>query len=186
MSNFDFVFSLFSLLLGLSLAEVLGGFARTIQKRRKVRIGWQTPLLGLIVLLDVSSFWLVGWALRDAIPIQYFAMMCGLVICGLYYLVASLVFPHDLDEWPDLDAYYEAHKRVVIGGAIGCNALALAGALALGLNPLASLDNQLAIGLFVASAVALVLAKSTRANIALLAFMALQYPVRAVLEMMGW
>ena len=69
---------------------------------------------------------------------------------------------------------------------IGCNALALAGAMALGLNPLASLHNQLAIGLFAASAVALVLTKSRRANIALLAFMALQYPASAVLEMMGW
>lgn len=61
MSNFDFVFTLFGLLLGLSLAEVLGGFGRALQKRRKVRIGWLTPLLGLVVLLDVSSFWLVAW-----------------------------------------------------------------------------------------------------------------------------
>jgi hypothetical protein len=186
MSNFDFVFSLFSLLLGLSLAEVLGGFARTIQKRGRIRIGWPTPLLGLIVLLDVASFWLVAWALRDAIPIQYFPMLCGLVICGLYYLVASLVFPHDLDEWSDLDAYYAAHKRAVIAGVIGCNALALAGALALGINPMASVHNQVALALFLASVAALVLAKGKRANAALLAFIALQYPASAWLQMIGW
>ena len=43
MSNFEFVFSLFGLLLGLALAEVLGGFGTAIQHRRKVKIGWLTP-----------------------------------------------------------------------------------------------------------------------------------------------
>ena len=33
MSTFEFVFSLFGLLLGLSLAEVLGGFARAARGR---------------------------------------------------------------------------------------------------------------------------------------------------------
>ena len=186
MTNFEFVFSLFGLLLGLSLAEVLGGFGRAVQKRGKVRIGWLTPLLGLIVLLDVSSFWLVAWAMRDSIPSQYFPMLCGLMICGLYYLVATLVFPHDLDEWPDLDPYYFAHKWQVIGGAIGCNALALAAELALGINPLATVHVQLSVALFLASAAALVLARGKRANLALLVFMALQYPVGAWLQMIGW
>ena len=186
MTSFEFVFSLFGLLLGLSLAEVLGGFGRAVQKRRKLRLGWLTPLLGLIVLLDVSSFWLVAWAMRDAIPIQYFPMMCGLVICGLYYLVATLVFPHDFDDWPDLDPYYFAHKRQVIGGTLGCNLLALIGLAALGIAPLATLHAQISVSIFVASAAALALARSERANLALLVFMALQYPVGAWLQMIGW
>jgi hypothetical protein len=33
MSDFEFIFSLFGLLLGLSLAEVLGGLARAIEAR---------------------------------------------------------------------------------------------------------------------------------------------------------
>jgi hypothetical protein len=186
MTSFEFVFSLFGLLLGLSLAEILGGFGRALQKRRKLRIGWLTPLLGVIVLLDVSSFWLVAWAARDAIPIHYFPMMCGLVICGLYYLVATLVFPHDFDDWPDLDSYYFAHKWQVIGGVLGCNLLALAGLAALGIAPLGTLHIQIAVPVFLASAAALVLSSNKRANLALLAFMALQYPVGALLQMIGW
>jgi hypothetical protein len=185
-SNFEFVFSLFGLLLGLSLAKVLGGFGRTVQKRRKVRIGWLTPMLGLIVLLDICSFWLLAWALRTAIPVEYVPMMCGLVICGLYYLVATLVFPDDLDEWPDLDAYYVAHKRRVIGGVIGCNALALGAEWALGINLVSSVHNRASVAVFVASAAALVLAKGKRANVGLLAFVALQYPVGAWLRTIGW
>lgn len=61
MAPFDFIFALFGLLLGLSLAEVLSGFARAIQARlepgRALRLGWLTPLLGAFVLLDLLSFW---------------------------------------------------------------------------------------------------------------------------------
>ncbi|MBC7985563.1 MAG: hypothetical protein H7X93_02680 [Sphingomonadaceae bacterium] len=185
MTGFEFVFSLFALLLGLSVAEVLGGFARAVQKRRKIRIGWLAPLLGLVVVLDVSSYWLVAWAIRDVIPIDYFPMMCGIVICGLYYLVASLVFPHDLDEWPELDAYYFEHKWQVVYGVLGCNALALGAVMTLGLNPLASLHSQIAVALFLASAIALVRVADKRWNIALLVFMALQYPVSSALRMVG-
>ena len=39
MTAFEFVFSLFGLLLGLSLAEVLGGLARTLKQWRLVRPG---------------------------------------------------------------------------------------------------------------------------------------------------
>ena len=60
MSNFEFVFSLFGLLLGLALAEVLGGLGTAIQSRRKVRIGWLTPLLGLVIALDLTSFWTIA------------------------------------------------------------------------------------------------------------------------------
>ena len=43
MDAFNFVFSLFGLLLGLALAEVLGGFGTAMDSRRELRIGWLTP-----------------------------------------------------------------------------------------------------------------------------------------------
>lgn len=182
MTNFEFVFSLFGLLLGLSLAELLGGFARSLQRRPKLRIGWLLPLLGLLILLDVASFWMVAWSVRDAVPIDYFPLMVGLLICCLYYLVASLVFPHDLDEWPDLDEYYFQHRRQVIGGMILCNGLALAGVAALGVSPVATLPDTLSIALFLVSAAALVLVRGRRASLALLIFVVLQYPLGAIIR----
>jgi hypothetical protein len=112
MSSFEFVFSLFGLVLGLALAEVLGGFGSAIQSRRRHRVGWLTPLLGLFVALDLASFWILAWSIRDDIPADYFSMMAGLLITSLYYLVARLVFPGDREEWPDLDVYYFAHQEV--------------------------------------------------------------------------
>ena len=185
MTNFEFVFSLFGLLLGLSLAELLGGFGRAVQRRAKIRIGWLLPLLGLLILLDVSSFWLVAWSVRDVVPIAYFPMMIGLLICCLYYLVATLVFPHDLAEWPVLDDYYFAHRGQVIGGMILCNLLAVTGVMALGVSPLSDRHDQISSLIFLVSAAALLLARGKRANLALLIFIVLQYPIGAAIKMIS-
>ncbi|HET9144610.1 MAG TPA: hypothetical protein VFN81_00775, partial [Sphingomicrobium sp.] len=62
MDAFGFVFSLFAIVLGLSLAKVLEGFARALKRRRIVHLGWLTPMLAIFVMLDLTSFWEFGWA----------------------------------------------------------------------------------------------------------------------------
>src|SRR3954447_22019746 len=62
MSVFEFVFSLYSLLFGLALAQVFAGLGNTLQERHKIKIGWPTPLLGLFLTIDRPSFWAVGAA----------------------------------------------------------------------------------------------------------------------------
>ena len=57
MDAFNFAFSLFAIILGLSLVEVLTGFSRALRHRRVVHLGWLTPLLALFVMLDLTSFW---------------------------------------------------------------------------------------------------------------------------------
>ena len=121
MTHFEFVFSLFGLLLGLSLAEVLGGAVRTLKARRRVRVGWLTPLLGLFVMLDLVSFWMGAWSAQAMIPATYPALLTGLAITGLYYMAATLVFPDDVEKWPDFDAYYFEHRRQVLVGIWLCN-----------------------------------------------------------------
>ena len=113
MSQFEFVFSLFGLLLGFSLVEVLSGLVRTLQlggplrrhADRRVRIGWLTPLLGLFVLVDLTSFWNIAWRSRDAIPANFGTMLLGVAVTGLYYFSASMVFPDKPEEWPDFDEW---------------------------------------------------------------------------------
>ncbi len=57
MSAFEFFFSFYGLLLGLSVAELVGGFARVLHERQRVRFGWLTPLLALFVAVDLVTFW---------------------------------------------------------------------------------------------------------------------------------
>ncbi|MDF7777571.1 hypothetical protein P1X14_20110 [Sphingomonas sp. AOB5] len=119
MSQFEFIFTLFGLLLGLSIAEVLGGFARAIEARLKpdtaVRIGWLVPLLGVFVLLDLLSFWTAAWVTRDLVSISGLSLMAITCFAGAYYLAARLVFPREPEETPDFDAHFFRMRRIVLG-----------------------------------------------------------------------
>jgi hypothetical protein len=119
MSDFEFIFALYGLLLGLSLAEVLGGLAKAIEARRRpgspVRIGWLTPLLGAFVMLDLLSFWQAAWTVRDLVLVSGKALMAITIFASAYYLAAHLVFPRDIDEQHDFDAHFFRVRRVVIG-----------------------------------------------------------------------
>lgn len=118
MSGFDLMFAMFGLLLGLAVSEVLGGMARTIKMRRKAHVGWLTPLLGLVVLLHLNNFWWTAYALRTVIDINAATLLIVLALVGGYYLVSTLIFPDDPEQWPDFDLYYDRHNRIIVGAMI--------------------------------------------------------------------
>jgi hypothetical protein len=185
MSEFEFVFTLFGLVLGLALAEIFGGLRTAIQSRRKIRIGVLTPLLGLIVAFDLVSFWLAFWYVGEAIPANSISMIGGLVITGVYYLVAGLVFPGDPAEWPDYDSYFFGHKQLVFGGIVLCNALGMAGQSATGAyDPFATLFSTFATLSFFALMILAIWLPGRRANVALLAFIAAMYPVFSIADLL--
>ncbi len=135
MTEFDIMFAMFGLLVGLAIAEVLGGFARVLRMRRRARIGWLTPLLGLVVLFDLNAFWITAWTLREVVTINSGTQTLVLLLVGGYYLVATLIFPDDPDEWPDFDAWYDRHNRIVLGGMISINLALLAISVAIAMDP---------------------------------------------------
>src|SRR6059058_1894311 len=126
MDAFNFAFSLFAIILGLSLVEVLKGFARALKRRRAVHLGWLTPLLALFVMLDLASFWEFGWGSRRFLTPQYGVLLIGLLMCGLYYLAASLVFPGEFGDRADFDAHYVQHRRQVMGAIFICDMIEMA------------------------------------------------------------
>ena len=186
MTVFEFVFSLYSLLFGLALAKVFGGFGNTLQERHKLKVGWLTPLLGLFVILDLTSFWEIGWQLRDAFQRPYFLLLvAGVLLAGLYYLAAQLVFPRDFVEWPDFDVYYARHKQWVLGGILICNAAAIVLLLrvkgAFFRSPL-GFANDLT---YFVLLIALLAVRNKRANVVLLLLMLARYAVFPLLGFLG-
>lgn len=134
MDAFNFAFSLFAIILGLSLVEVLTGFARALRRRRGARsvgldgtshpnahLGWLTPMLAIFVMLDLTSFWEWVWSGRRLINPGYGILLIGLLVCGLYYLAASIVFPGEFGDRADFDAHYLGHRRQVLGAVLVCN-----------------------------------------------------------------
>ena len=119
MNDFEFMFALFGLLLGLSIAEVLGGAARSIEERLQPRpgwrIGWLTPLLAAFVLLDLLSFWNAAWTVRSLDKVSGESLMLVTAFASAYYMAARLVFPRDLDGLDDLDTHFFRVRRIVLG-----------------------------------------------------------------------
>lgn len=111
-------FGLYGLVLGLAITEVLGGFSRMLRHRGRTRIGWQAPLLGAVVLLDLTTFWMDAYLNRAIIPVTQMTLFVTVALVGCYYLIAGLVFPDDFAECPDLDDHYARHVRTISGGML--------------------------------------------------------------------
>ena len=126
MTPFEFIFPLFGLLIGLSYAEVLGGLARAIKAPGEVRIGWLTPLLGLMLLINLTMFWYASWNFRDAELPTREGLLQMLGMSGAYYLAASMLFPQAVEPGFDLDRHFMDNKRVAMLAIAACNTFGLA------------------------------------------------------------
>ncbi len=128
MSAFEFFFSFYGLLLGLSVAELVGGFARVLHRRRAVRFGWLTPLLAVFVAVDIVTFWNQAWVLFRFAPFNMALLVIGLAVAAVFYVAASVTFPgRDTDESStDLDDHFWAHRRTVFLCVLIANLIVMA------------------------------------------------------------
>lgn len=181
MSEFEFAFSLFGLLLGLALAEGLGGLAKALKASHKVRIGWLTALLGIFVSCDVVTFWVYGWGMRELVAFTWPTLFAGFLVTATYYVAASLIFPDDPEEWGDLDSHFWKQRSKVLAGVFLCNLALLGVALSLGLMPAPTSLRTLIIvwGIFPLTAIAAI-SKSRGVVIAALVALILLYPLSIV------
>ena len=97
MSAFEFFFSFYGLLLGLSVAVIATGAARAFKHRKTVRVGWLTTLLATFVALDIATFWDAAWNNFRHLSFSYGLIVAGLVIATVYFIAASLLFPEPED-----------------------------------------------------------------------------------------
>ena len=187
MDAFNFAFSLFAIVLGLSLVEVLTGFARALRRRRVVHLGWLTPMVAMFVMLDLTSFWESGWASRRFVSPQYGILLIGLLVSGLYYLAASLVFPSEFGEGreqlsgADFDAHYVQHRRQVMGAIFICDLIEMAPVLILRASEIPGrvwFENALQFSAILTC----ILTRNKRANIAALAVLIAIYLYTAVMS----
>ena len=180
MTNFEFVFTLFGLLLGLALANVLGGLGNALQERRKLHVGVLTPLLGLLITIDITSFWTVAWSLRDRFQPTFLSLLCGLAVTGTYYFIARMVVPRNPVEWPDFDVYYWGHKRWLLSGMIFCDGSAYAAQMALHVRPFVGVIDKVFAALLFVGLFSALLAKGKRLNLVLLVGLITLYLIAAV------
>lgn len=120
-SPFEFFFSFYGLLLGFSVAELVSGFARMIHERQNVRFGQLTPLLALFLAIDMITFWNQAWTIFRFAPFNMFLLTVGLVVAGVFYMSATLVFPRHVTPGASLDEHFWMHRRLVLLGVLAAN-----------------------------------------------------------------
>lgn len=126
MSAFEFFFSFYGLVLGLSVAVLATGAARAFKHRKTVRVGWKTPLLAIFAAFDIATFWDAAWTNLGQAPYSYGMLLAGLVVAIVYFIAANLIFPEPEDQATSLDAHFEANKKPVLLLLILANILMVA------------------------------------------------------------
>jgi len=188
MSVFEYVFSLYSLLLGLALAHLLSGLAKVVEARGKVRLGWPTALLALVMMSSLTIFWEIAWRARDAVPDNSAALFASLIICSLLYFATVLVLPSDAIRRGGLDEHFFSEKGKVLGCLLLANVLAYGSRYALmGWESFAyfSWADWVELGLFFAACAGGIFVNSRKPIIgilALLVFLNLIDPISTLLE----
>jgi hypothetical protein len=110
---FEYYFSFFTLIIGLALAAVARGFGTLWQSRRRMPVGYLTPLLAAFLLLDMSRFWVALWNRQEIASLDAVALASVLCVTLPYVFATTIMFPVDLKEWTSLDEYYQAHSRPI-------------------------------------------------------------------------
>ncbi|RJY08485.1 hypothetical protein [Aurantiacibacter aquimixticola] len=124
MTDFEFIFVLYALILGLSLVALLSGLGRTLEyefasdadgREGSFRVGWLTPLMAIFVMLDLMSFWSFAWVVRDLLTVNPATLLGVMTFASAYYVAARLVFPEAPENFRDLDTHYYRTSRTIFG-----------------------------------------------------------------------
>ncbi len=180
MSAFEFYLAFYGLLLGLSVAQVANGFLNAIGARQHVTFGWLTPLLAIFIFFDITSLWIYAWGIREKIAVNWATMFGALVVALVYYLAAGLVFPREINEWPNLNEHYRRNKRFIAGGILLANVL-IATVTTLIHPPMLDFSYWFGVLTYWPMLAILPFSKSDKLDIALLAIMIAGYLANVVL-----
>jgi len=113
-SEFEFLLSLYGLVLGLAFANVATGW----RSRREMTLGWCTPLLALFLTLATTGTWLTMWEGREELTLAPVPVLVSLASFFPLVFLSRAIFPQPNEGWSSLEDYYMAHRRVIVGAVI--------------------------------------------------------------------
>jgi hypothetical protein len=99
---------------GLAVTELLKGLGALVRAGELRRLGWQTGLLALFVLLVLSATWIDAWDSLRNTSLDFSGLWAPVVIAIPYYLATVVTFPRNPAEWNSLDEYVVQRKRFVL------------------------------------------------------------------------
>jgi fucose 4-O-acetylase-like acetyltransferase len=125
MSQFEFFMGFYGLLLGLGVAQLLSGLANLIREKSPPKLGVLIPLFAAVALIEIVASFIDAWEKFRDIGITLAQLSIPTLIGILYFFIASIVVPTDLSEWSNLDDYYVARRKWLMGLLIVVNLLTI-------------------------------------------------------------
>ena len=119
MDEFGYLSVLLSIILGLSVTQLLQGLSGIIQNRSRVRIYAPAVTWAILLLLIDAQAWWAMFGLRRHHPWIFLDFIVVLLETIFLYLLAALVLPRFDGEGPiDLRENYFGHSRWFFGSFI--------------------------------------------------------------------
>lgn len=115
MDRFAFFFAFYGLILGLGVAELLGGFAGMVRAHALKKMEAQTALVALLTFVLIVATWVDTWTMDRAITLSFSDLWPPILLATFYYLAAAVIFPRDPREYPHLRTYFAARRKFIIG-----------------------------------------------------------------------
>jgi hypothetical protein len=109
---FEFALGLFSILIGLAIADVAASLHRLMRARPRVRWDPLVLLSALFAMVITVGMWFDLWGIRHATSVRHFFVYLALVgAFFVLFLIAAASLPDEASEWVDLREFYAGNRR---------------------------------------------------------------------------
>jgi len=113
--SFSYLIVFYSLILGLALAELLGGFALMVRAHALKKLEAQTALMATLILICIITEWIDAWNTMKSVTVDLRGLGVPILLAISYYLAAAVVFPHREADHERLADYYQDRRPFIAG-----------------------------------------------------------------------
>jgi len=115
MDRFDYFIVFYSILLGLAVAELLGGYANLLRERNRPTLGLLTPLLSLIIFIQIMAAFIDAWTKLRGVQINLPGLALPTLIGIAFFVAAAMAVPRQSADWDSLDEYFFDRRKWLVG-----------------------------------------------------------------------
>ena len=109
---FEFALGLFSVLIGLAIADIATSFHRLMRAQPRVRWDPLVLLSALFAIVITVGMWFDLWGIRNATSVRHFFLYLALVgTFFVLFLIAASSLPDHASEGLDLREFYGRNRR---------------------------------------------------------------------------
>jgi hypothetical protein len=112
MNPFEYALGLFTIIMGLALADIGTCLHRLLRNFRTVAWDSRVVLIAALVLVELVRMWFAQWSVRDLPLVLTFPFYLAMFLQTLLlFLLAAAALPDDCTADCDLKAFYDSNRR---------------------------------------------------------------------------